>query len=152
MARRGTTELRGALPPMPQSGLIAALFFAAAIAMAGMPPLSGFLGKLLILDAARGQMATVWTVILVTSFLMILGLAAAGSTLFWKPHAAEQTGGPPAPVAPAALPFVAIGALLALLALLTVFAGPVTAWLATTAAGLYDPAAYIAANRLPEGM
>ena len=37
--------------PMPQTGLISALFFAAAIALAGMPPLSGFLGKLLVLDA-----------------------------------------------------------------------------------------------------
>ena len=44
----------------PAGGLIAALFFAAAIALAGMPPLSGFVGKLLILDAAREQMVPVW--------------------------------------------------------------------------------------------
>jgi multicomponent K+:H+ antiporter subunit D len=40
-------------PATVQNGLFAALFFAAAIAMAGMPPLSGFLGKLLVLDALR---------------------------------------------------------------------------------------------------
>ena len=118
--RRGTSDLRGALPPMPQSGLIAALYFAAAIAMAGMPPLSGFLGKLLILDAARDQMATdLAGQSSSRRFLTILGLAAAGSTLFWKAHASEhQTNPVPEPV-PAALPFIAVGLLLALLALLT---------------------------------
>ncbi len=151
IARRGTTELRGDLPAMAQSGLIAALYFAAAIAMAGMPPLSGFLGKLLILDAARAEIMTVWPVILVTSLLMILGFAATGSTLFWKPHASER----PMQAAPAdpppALPFVAVGLLLALLAALTVLAGPATAWLSDTAQSLYDPSAYIAANALPNG-
>lgn len=147
--RRGSTELRGALPAMPQSGLIAALYFAAAIAMAGMPPLSGFLGKLLILDAARAEIGTVWPVILVTSLVTIIGLSAAGSTLFWKPHSVENRAAPSAVARPAALPFVAIGLLLALLALLTIFAGPVTAWLQVATDGLYAPAPYIAANRLP---
>ena len=40
-------------PQIVQSSLIAGLFFLAAIAMTGLPPLSGFIGKLLILDAAR---------------------------------------------------------------------------------------------------
>jgi multicomponent K+:H+ antiporter subunit D len=149
--RRGTSELRGALPPMPQSGLIAALYFAAAIAMAGMPPFSGFLGKLLILDAARDQMTTIWPTILITSFLSIIGLAAAGSTLFWKAHASEHQTNPAQEPAPAALPFIAVGLLIFLLALLTIFAGPVTAWLQITADGLYSSAPYIAANRLPGG-
>ena len=41
----------------------------------------------LIPEAAQdcGSAALVWSVILVTSFLMILGLARAGSALFWKP-------------------------------------------------------------------
>ncbi|MDZ4135660.1 MAG: monovalent cation/H+ antiporter subunit D, partial [Paracoccaceae bacterium] len=60
--RRGTDSLRKALPPIAQNGLLAALFFAGAIAMAGMPPLSGFLGKLSVLDATRGPgMALIWT-------------------------------------------------------------------------------------------
>jgi multicomponent K+:H+ antiporter subunit D len=53
-----------------QNGLFAALFFAAAIAMAGMPPLSGFLGKLLVLDALRGAgvIGWAWTAILSARF------------------------------------------------------------------------------------
>lgn len=128
--------------PIAQSGLLAALFLAAATAMAGLPPLSGFIGKLLILDAFRDQAPLVWTVILGASFLMILGFARAGSTLFWKPEGAA----PPA----IAEPF-AVGAafsLLAGLAALTLLAGPVTAWLADTATALHAPAEYINANRL----
>jgi multicomponent K+:H+ antiporter subunit D len=52
VTRRSGDTLR-AEPATVQNGLFAALFFAAAIAMAGMPPLSGFLGKLLVLDALR---------------------------------------------------------------------------------------------------
>ncbi len=127
-----------------QTGLIGALFMAAAIAIAGMPPLSGFIGKLLILDAFRDQAPVVWTAILVSSFLMILGLARAGSQLFWKPASDPQ----PTDAAPQPLAFAATFALLAGLAALTVFAGPVTNALTATAESLYTPQAYVDANRL----
>jgi multicomponent K+:H+ antiporter subunit D len=55
-----------------------------------MPPLSGFLGKLLILDAWRDQAFAIWPAVLVSSFLMLLGLARAGSLLFWKPVRARR--------------------------------------------------------------
>lgn len=129
--------------PIAQSGLTSALYLAAAIALAGLPPLSGFIGKLLLLDAWRDQAAVIWPAILVSSFLMILGLSRAGSTLFWKPSAEPVSN---APVEPLAL--TATFALLAALVALTVFAGPVTDWLTATADTLYDPAGYIAANRL----
>lgn len=154
--RRGATE--GALrpaPPLAQAGLIAALFFAAAVATAGLPPLSGFLGKLLVLDAARGaeNAATIWGVILVTSLLMIVGFARAGSVVFWKAHDAGTPAAAPLPfgAAPAAdrpaepLAFVAVFAILGLLVLASVGAGPLTAALTATAEQLYDPQAYIAA-------
>ncbi len=144
--RRSNADLT-AQAPIAQSGLIAALFMAGAVALAGMPPLSGFIGKLLILQAWRDQAPLIWTVILLSSFLMILGFARAGSALFWKPHA---TADDPADHAPEPLALVAVLALLAALVALTVFAGPITHWLDTTAASLYDPAAYIAASQLYE--
>ncbi len=155
VSRRGTDVL-SAMPPTMQNGLFAALFFAAAIGMAGMPPLSGFLGKLLVLDALRspGAMAWAWTAILVGSLLTIVGFAKAGSALFWKSTSIPQadpdtddpgkTGGPgPAPataleVAPTML---AIATLVALAA----FAGPVATYLEDTAMQLLDRAQYIAA-------
>ena len=148
--RRAHLRLTESLPPIARNGLIASLFFAGAIALAGMPPLSGFLGKLLILDATRGpQMVLIWSVILGTSFLTILGLGRAGSVLFWKAHASAPAE--PAPTKDEPLSFVATFAMLAGLVVLTVAAGPIMGWMETTAAGLHDPSAYIAANALSEG-
>ncbi|MFN3576250.1 MAG: monovalent cation/H+ antiporter subunit D [Tabrizicola sp.] len=146
--RRAHARLTETAPPIAQSGLIAALYMASAIAMAGMPPLSGFLGKLLILDAFRDQAPLVWSVILLSSFLMILGYVRAGSTLFWKPSAMEAM---PDERGPEGLAFTATFGLLAGLVALTLLAGPVTAWLGITADSLYAPQDYIAANRLGEG-
>lgn len=84
------------MPPIAGHGLLAALFFATAIAIAGMPPLSGFLGKLLVLDATRDAgLVLIWSTILVTSLITIVGFAMAGSTVFWKAHA---TPADPAPM------------------------------------------------------
>ena len=142
--RRAHARLDEATGPIAQSGLIASLYLAVAVAMAGMPPLSGFIGKLLILDAFRDQAALVWTVILVSSFLMMLGFARAGSALFWKP--ASDT---PPPQHPAeGLAFTATLGLIAGLALLTVLAGPITDWLSGTAEALQRPTGYIEANQL----
>ena len=144
--RRGLLRDRLVLAPrIAQGGLIASLFFVAAIAITGMPPLSGFVGKLLVLDAVRASAhATwLWTLILSTSLIAIVGFSRGGSMLFWKAHGLPAA---PAPARrPEALPFVAVGGLLACLALLTVFAGPVHAWLELTAAQLYAPAGYIEA-------
>ncbi|GAA6199230.1 monovalent cation/H+ antiporter subunit D [Aquicoccus sp. SU-CL01552] len=146
-------------PPMPQGGLVAALFFAGAIALAGMPPLSGFVGKLLVMDAARDsdQVWTVWAVILVTSLITIVGMARAGSILFWKAH--DHSVLPPDPpehtddgapvaadLAPEPVPglaFVPVFALLTALVALTVLAGPAMRYTEATAAQLFAPADYI---------
>jgi multicomponent K+:H+ antiporter subunit D len=149
VTRRRTDRL-AARPATGQNGLFAALFFAGAIAMAGMPPLSGFLGKLLVLDALRapGEMAWAWTVILVGSLFTILGFARAGSILFWKSTATPPaaTDMPSDDAAPAdALEVAPAMATIALLAALAVFAGPVADFLDATSAQLFDRAGYIAA-------
>ena len=127
------------------SGLIAALFMAAVIAMAGMPPLSGFVAKLLVMDALRDDAALMWSVILLASLLTILGFARAGSRLFWKP----LTDGASAPAQDNPGAIAAVVALLAAIVGLTVFAGPITAWLDVTAHTLHVPTGYIAATALP---
>jgi multicomponent K+:H+ antiporter subunit D len=146
--RRAHVRLTEVAPPIAQSGLIASLYLIAAVAMAGMPPLSGFIGKLLVLDAFRDQAPLIWTAVLVSSFLMILGFARAGSTLFWKPSALDEK---PQDARPEPLGITATFGLVAGLVALTLLAGPVTDWLADTAAALDAPQAYIDANGLGQG-
>ncbi|MGF1622428.1 MAG: monovalent cation/H+ antiporter subunit D [Rhodomicrobiaceae bacterium] len=135
--------------PFPQSGLIASLFFLAAIALAGMPPLSGFVGKLLVMDAARGSDLVwwIWAVILTTSLIAVVGFARAGSTLFWKFE--DSHGHGQATASPArhheGLAIAATLGILGGIVLLTVLAEPVNAFLRDTAGQLYAPADYIGA-------
>ncbi len=126
---------------MPGGVLLGALFLMLAIALAGMPPLSGFFGKLLILHAALNdpRMAIHYAVILVSSFVIIVALARSGSTLFYRSHAnAPSTG---LPLQKAALPAV-LGLLLAA-PLMVVLAQPLTALLEATALQLHDTRGYV---------
>lgn len=129
-------------PTIAGAPLTSALFFAAAIAMAGLPPLSGFIGKLLILDAAfaNTHMAWIWAIILISSLISVIGFGRAGSVLFWKAKSLDQTVTAPPP---ATLSYVAVGGLLTLLVAHTVFAGPATAYMNATAAQLFAPDPYI---------
>ena len=132
-------------PNIAGQPLTAGLFFAAAIAMAGLPPLSGFLGKLLVLDAAYTShlVVWVWAVVLISSLVSVVGFARAGSIVFWKSHSvAAPEDSAPMP-RPAALSYAAIGGLLALLIALTVFAGSVHRYTTSIAAELFAPQAYI---------
>ena len=152
ISRRGAAgdQLR-AVSPVAQNGLLAALFFAGAIAVAGMPPLSGFVGKLLVLDALRHSDATplIWSAILLGSLLTIIGFARAGSNLFWKSAEVAPSADPaadpdlaaPTPV----LAVVSITVAIAALSALTIFAGPAVAYFEQTTAQLLDPTGYIQA-------
>lgn len=143
--RWGHSEFGRAVVPLAQGGLIGGLFMAAGVAMVGMPPLSGFVGKLLILDALRDQAVWAWTAILLASLVTLLGFARAGSALFWKP---TETGQSPAGHEVEPWAFAAIGVLMAGLVALTVFAGPITLWLDATASELMARGPYIAAVKL----
>jgi multicomponent K+:H+ antiporter subunit D len=132
-------------PPVAGSALTAGLFFAGAIAMAGLPPLSGFLGKLLILDAAYDTdlMVWIWAIVLTSSLISIVGFARAGSILFWKAHSIEPPEDAPARLRPAALSYVAVGGLISLLVAHTVFAGQMHSYTTTMATQLFAPEPYI---------
>ncbi|MFK7877907.1 MAG: monovalent cation/H+ antiporter subunit D [Paracoccaceae bacterium] len=141
---RGTVAL---VPQAPMLGtyLTATLFFVGAIAMAGLPPLSGFLGKLLVLDAAyeNDNMAWIWTIILLSSLISILGFARAGSILFWKSHSIDPDDAAPKATQPATLAYSAVGGLIGLLMLHTAFAGQVHGYTTSIAAELFAPDAYM---------
>jgi multicomponent K+:H+ antiporter subunit D len=134
-----------AAPAMRQGVLLSGLFFLAALAMVGMPPLSGFIGKLLILDATRSapESAAIWWIILATSLFLIIGFARAGSVLFWK----HSPGQAPAPELTGlrGMEVAVVAAMLAIAAALTVFAGPVMDEMTATADQLFDPVRYVRA-------
>ncbi len=132
--------------PVKGAALIAGLFMAAAIAVVGLPPLSGFIGKLMILSASVTSPLVVWTwaVVLISGLISLVGFARAGSVLFWK----AQSEGAPAPLepegtTPSALSFAAVGGLIALLVAHTLFAGRIYAYTGATAAQLFAPETYI---------
>ncbi|MNP61395.1 putative monovalent cation/H+ antiporter subunit D [compost metagenome] len=54
--------------------------------MVGLPPLSGFIGKLMLMRAASTPAETLalWAVLLVSGLVTIVALSRAGSTLFWR--------------------------------------------------------------------
>jgi multicomponent K+:H+ antiporter subunit D len=151
---RGKLDLRSEMP-MAGANVTAALFFVGAIAMAGLPPLSGFLGKLMILTAAYDSalMIWIWAVVLITSLISVVGFSRAGSTLFWKaralaPAPPAEGEAPPPPTEtggqqPSLLSYAAAGGLLTLLALHTVFAGPIARHMSATAEQLFAPAPYV---------
>ncbi len=150
LVMRGRGAAGGSLlpaPPVPAAGLVAALFFAGAIGMTGLPPLSGFPGKLLVLDAARGSAHVwwLWGAILATSLVAVVGFARAGSTLFWKAHAVEVAPLARPAARPPVLALATASAALLPLAALTIFAGPVMDYAESVSAQLYDRAGYISA-------
>ncbi len=132
-------------PPIVGSTMTAGLFFAGAIAMVGLPPLSGFLGKLLVLDAAYGTdlMVWIWVIVLSASLISLVGFARAGSVVFWKAHSLESPEmAAPAP-RPATLSYAAVGGLLFLLVCHTVFAGQLHGYTTKMAGQLFAPDTYM---------
>jgi multicomponent K+:H+ antiporter subunit D len=143
-ARRG--RWRDDLEPSPvmaNAAVLGSLFFLAAIAMSGLPPLSGFIGKVMILEATRSSSAAgwIWTVVLATSLLVIIGFSRAGTTLFWKSEAVAGTLEPPPPARAASI--VPAAVLVLGTALLSLGAGPVTRHLEATAQQLVTPQSYV---------
>ena len=93
------------------------LFVIGAMAMVGLPPFFGFIGKATILAGAatHAAQAWVWSAILLTGVLSLLAYARMGSRLFWKRDAAVVSGTSHWPA----------GVLGAALVSLTLFAAPV---------------------------
>jgi multicomponent K+:H+ antiporter subunit D len=120
--------------------LLGTLFFFAAIAVSGLPPLSGFVAKLSILQAAQASTAVawVWGTILISGLFVIVALSRAGTAIFWR---TEDTQGEPRPVR--GLEALSTGGLLASALLLTVFGAQMLDYTHATAEQLLHRQGYI---------
>jgi multicomponent K+:H+ antiporter subunit D len=123
-----------------QPALLGLMMLLAAASAAGLPPLPGFIGKLMLLEAAsvHAWQAAVWTVVLCVGFLTLIGLARAGSILFW--HVRDDAIGTTSGASPKL-----IGATMSLLVAtvaMSVFAEPINQYARAAAMQLVDREAY----------
>ena len=147
-AQRGEAgdRLRPATP-LAQPVRLGLMMLLGGASVAGLPPLPGFLGKVMLMQSAQAVPAWpwIWAVVLGVGALTLLGLARAGSILFWNVRAEPaRTNAAGSSGASARL----IGSTVALLAggaLMTVLAGPLTRYTDAAAAQLADRAAYVRA-------
>jgi multicomponent K+:H+ antiporter subunit D len=119
--------------------LLGALFFAAAAADGGLPPLAGFVGKLAILDAALGTSSWPWLfgVVLGSGVLVVVALSRAGSLLFWKSEGSVSGAAVPAGE------WLPVAALLAAGFATVLFAGPVLGYARAAAGQLIERGGYV---------
>jgi multicomponent K+:H+ antiporter subunit D len=126
------------------------LIFGAASA-AGLPPLPGFLGKIMVLQSSAGlaAQAWVWSVVLLVGFFSLVGLARAGVIVFWhiEPEAgtSQAAGGSSPKLLSATL------ALMVVTVAMAVLAAPVKAYTDAAALQLADKPAYFDAVLRAQG-
>lgn len=138
-------------PKMKQEKAAAFTYFTIALMMAGLPPFSGFLGKVFILQATAESPYQAWiiAIVLIVSLLSIIAFTRVGFILFWRASAPEQNAKEPAHAEYLALPEVApnrndkaIYLLLAGLMAYVVFASPIQQYAVATAQQIQDHALY----------
>ncbi|SFH90810.1 monovalent cation/H+ antiporter subunit D [Modicisalibacter xianhensis] len=118
------------------------LFFVGAMAVIGMPPLSGAIGKTLLMQSANAPEYKVWlwAILLGSSLVSVVALSRAGSTVFWRANRKEETS-----ETMGALRGVAMVLLIGASPLISLLAGPVAEFTEATAAQLSDTQRYIQA-------
>lgn len=138
-------------PQMKQHKVVALTYFTIALMMAGLPPFSGFLGKVFILQATAHspyQLLIIVTV-LVVSLLSIIAFTRVGFVIFWRATKPEDNPDEAAYAAYQALPEQApkrndktIYLLLVGLIAYMVFAGPIQKYTYQTAEQIQNNVLY----------
>ena len=140
--RRVAGDQLGTLGRIGPTALLGSLFLVTAISFAGLPPLSGFIGKFSLMAAMSPSEALwLWPAILVSGLLVLLALARAGSQLFWN-QAGEQADRDAAASRLSRPELTATALLLALGVALTVAAGPVLRFTRAAGEQLATPTLY----------
>ncbi|MCS6948725.1 MAG: hypothetical protein NZM12_14035, partial [Steroidobacteraceae bacterium] len=131
--------------PRPrQSAWSGAVFLVLALAASGLPPLSGFVTKLALLQAFDGGVwrAALWSALLLSSFAVALALARAASTIFWESTPAHRAPQDAPIAAPPRSLAIALAACSLASPALTIGAGQLFAYAGHAAVQLQDWHAY----------
>lgn len=135
--KAGTRLVRARM--LRQPILIGGMFMIAAVAIAGLPPLAGALGKLLLMQAAEnGQRFWLWPLLLLAGLASLIALSRAGSVFFW----ASYKGAPNGPLI-SRLQLSGVACLLISAPLLVILGGPVSHYTQATAEQLASPQQFI---------
>jgi len=112
--------------PVSQATLLGGFFLISSIAAIGLPPLSGFVGKSLLLQSAGrfGEQVWVWPIVLISSLVALVAFSRAGSMFFWHVSSQDMSGGPTVRLPQMA----AISILLSAIVLMTIFADSILAY------------------------
>jgi multicomponent Na+:H+ antiporter subunit D len=116
--RYGTTELTRLGGAIRSAPLLAALWFVPAMSLAGIPPLSGFIGKLGLIRAGTADGGT-WAYVaigaaMVTSLLTLYVVTKVWNLAFWRTAPLPDAAPAPARTEPATPPPLGTGATLVL--------------------------------------
>jgi len=122
--------------------LLGTLYFTAAMAFAGLPPLSGFISKLLILQSTPFSWAfgSFWPLLLIAGLVTIVALSRGGSALLWRQNKQPELTSKAPAMAIAVMATLLFGSMV-----LSLFAQPVIEFTAATANQLLNPELYIQA-------
>ncbi|WP_052341872.1 Na+/H+ antiporter subunit D [Salinarimonas rosea] len=144
----GTDDLRKAGGLLKSHPWLAVLFLIPALSLAGLPPLSGFWAKFLVIDASlREEVWWLAAVALLVGALTLFSMSKIWMEAFWKKPVLVRATPRRVPVAFVA-PIVLLGAVTLTIGL---FADPFVEYARTATAVLVDPADYIAAVFPEEG-
>jgi multicomponent K+:H+ antiporter subunit D len=125
-------------PPILQPRLLGICFLIASVAVIGMPPLSGFIGKVWLLKATiNAEYSFIfWPLYLIASLAVLLSVAKAGSTVFWHHNSKEADNVKANLVHPAQA--VALIILVSAAPLITIFSGPLSEYAIDAATQLHN--------------
>ena len=120
--------------------LVGSIYFAYAVAVAGMPPLSGFFGKMMILQQAMANpyYGVIFAVVLICGLFVIISLVRSGVTLFYDLDYTKQMEN-----SLVKKDFISVIYFMILLVSLVLFADPISNYTTSTALMLQDSSKYI---------
>ena len=146
----GATALDRVGGLLRRAPMIAGLFLLAALSLAGIPPLSGFVGKLAILEAGfSAEQYLVVGVSIVVSLFTLFSMVKIWNGVFWgtaeDPAVRLALAGPEGRLRTPPLMTGATAALVGVTLAIALFAGPLWELSERAAATLLEPGAYVTA-------